>query len=427
MEKSYKSTYIFFIVMTLLLYFVSLYNHLLFHTVTELFTVFIGIMIFVIAVNSRVYIKRSTLLIIGIAYLYIGGLDLMHAFTFEGMGIFEYSINESNQYWIFARLIESFTLFFVIVIPTIHLKIKHWTIYAFYSLILFLVILIIEQGSILPDFYVVGEGQTLIKIIFEYFIIFVLGITIVFVLRSEMSKKYKIIFSVTLGIKMISEFLFTMYVGVYEIFAVLGHLTKFISYGGIYVVYVMETINAPYSNVFHLFRTKELELFRKAEVDQLTGLYNHSTTYNKIDEAIKKIGYDYEKITLILMDIDNFKKINDTYGHIKGDEILQKIGEIFTSCEEYCKVAGRYGGDEFVIFFPDCDKNEVIEKGDKLRKRFEALSLELGIKVTCSMGAVIWELGDNATDLIRKADIKMYESKRKRTGTLSIWEPKPKK
>ncbi len=422
MEKSYKTVYMFFILMSVLLYFLSLYNHLLFHTIIELFTVFIGVMIFIIALNSRIYIKRSALLIIGIAYLYIGGLDLMHAFTFEGVGIFEYSTNESNQYWIFARLLEALTLFVVISLPRINLKIKHWTIYLFYTLILIVAIWIIEMGTILPDFYILGEGQTIIKIIFEYIIIVILGITIVFVMKSELTKRFKIILSITLGLKMTSEILFTMYVGIYEFFTVFGHLAKFISYGGIYIIYVMESLNAPYTNIFHLYNTKEQELFHKAEIDQLTGLFNHSTTYNKVEEAINKIGNNYEKVTLMMLDIDDFKIINDTYGHIKGDEILNRIGTIFNVCEDYEKIVGRYGGDEFIILFPDCNKAETIKKGNKLRGALEKVSNEFGIKVTCSMGAVIWDEGDNATDLIRKADMKMYESKRREKGSLSIWE-----
>ena len=422
MMKDYGKIYLFFGITTILLFCVALINYLLFHITTELFTVFIGIMIFVIAVNSRVYVRRSSLLIIGIAYLFIGIIDIIHIFSVEGLGIINFSINQSDQFWVMARLMEATTLFFILAIPSLHLKIKHWTIYIIYFVFTALFIFVITTESYLVDFYIEGEGQTLARILFEIGIMMIFMITIVLVAKSKLSIQFKCIFCITIFLKVLSEFFFILQGGTMEIYGIFSHLFKYLSYGGIYIIYVSETIKAPYSNVFHLFKTKQLELMYRAETDILTGLCNHSTTYNKIEEAIKKIGQDYKNITLFILDIDDFKQINDTYGHIKGDEILQRIGHIFLTCEVDEKIAGRYGGDEFILVFPDCDKLEIIKRGNKLRKTINEMSLEIGIKVTCSMGVVIWEAGDNATDLIRKADTKMYESKRVEKGSLSIWE-----
>lgn len=420
--KNYKDVYKFFGITAVLLFCISFYNFIFFYTIIGLFTIFIGVMIFVIASNSKLYVKRSSILIIGIAYLFVGILDLMHIFTSEGVLLLGFSVNQSFQFLTSARMLEAFTLFFVIAIPTIHLKMKQWNIYLVYCIYTLFFVMIISYGNILPEFFSKINGQTTIRSYIEILIIIIFGVGLIFLFKSNLSKEYKRILSVTLILKMISELLFILNSGTLEILIVLGLLAKYLSYGGIYIIYILETLNAPYTNIFHLYKSKELELINKAEIDQLTGLFNHSTTYNKVEEAIKKIGKTYEKVTLMMLDIDDFKIINDTHGHLKGDEILNRIGTIFNVCEDYEKIVGRYGGDEFVILLPDCDVAETIKKGNKLRGAMEKISNEIGFNVTCSMGAVIWEDGDNATDLIRKADMKMYESKRKEKGSLSIWE-----
>ena len=108
---------------------------------------------------------------------------------------------------------------------------------------------------------------------------------------------------------------------------------------------------------------------------------------------------------------------------MKGDEILKKIRDLLNSYNQTEKIAGRYGGDEFVLIFRDHNELEFKKIGAILRNRFKELSKDIGIEITCSMGAVIWKFGDNPTDLIRKADTKMYQAKREEKGSLRIWEP----
>ena len=159
-----------------------------------------------------------------------------------------------------------------------------------------------------------------------------------------------------------------------------------------------------------------------SERDSLTGLYNHSLTFKKTEELINLIGKEYESVTVGLIDIDDFKVVNDTYGHQKGDEVLVRFGQLLLSFKMYNSIVGRYGGDEFVVALPNLKRIDIKDRFRNLGKEMDKLKEELGVEITFSAGIAIYQKGDSAKDLIYKADIKMYESKRNGKNQLTIWE-----
>lgn len=155
-------------------------------------------------------------------------------------------------------------------------------------------------------------------------------------------------------------------------------------------------------------------LENKAKLDMFTGLYNKIHSEEMIKEILCK--EPDQKHGFIIFDLDNFKNINDTYGHTAGDEILRAISENLKKIFRKNDILGRFGGDEFIILIKDIqDKNSLVSKLEKLLDNSDN-----SFMVTKSIGASIFP--DDATDfegLLKKADKALYQSKRyKNTFTI---------
>jgi len=113
------------------------------------------------------------------------------------------------------------------------------------------------------------------------------------------------------------------------------------------------------------------ELYRLAHTDSLTSLYNRRTFIDEIEREFEKsIRYD-RVVSCIIFDIDNFKRVNDTYGHLQGDEVLRQIGNIAKDVSRKCDMVARYGGEEFVVLMPETDVNGGLRLAERLRKAVE--------------------------------------------------------
>ena len=144
------------------LYIASRYNYLLFHSLAEIFSIFVACGIFVVAWNSRRFMDNNYLLFLGIAYLFIGGLDLAHTLAYKGMGIFSgYDANLPTQLWISARYLESMSL----LIAPLFIPRKPNTRFVFvgYALLVFLMLASIFYWNIFPDCFIEGTGLTRFK------------------------------------------------------------------------------------------------------------------------------------------------------------------------------------------------------------------------------------------------------------------------
>jgi diguanylate cyclase (GGDEF)-like protein len=156
-------------------------------------------------------------------------------------------------------------------------------------------------------------------------------------------------------------------------------------------------------------KTKEFEY--GANFDALTQIYNRNM-FNKIME--NKIKYatvtnDYHFVFMIF-DIDYFKKVNDTYGHIKGDEVLKSIVKIIKQHIRSDDLFARWGGEEFVLSF-DVNIQRGVEIAENLRKNIEAYKYEDVERITCSFGVTEYKKGDTLLDLLSRADKALYEAK----------------
>ena len=150
--------------------------------------------------------------------------------------------------------------------------------------------------------------------------------------------------------------------------------------------------------------------------DGLTGLYNRRYTFEQLPdeiETVKGVGGD---LSLMMMDVDNFKQFNDTYGHPEGDKVLIKLAEVIASCIRAQDSGCRYGGEEFVVVLPGTTEQDAFRVAERIRNQFGQSIFkprpEESVQVTVSIGLTsLQSHGEDADMLIKRADAALYEAK----------------
>ena len=146
--------------------------------------------------------------------------------------------------------------------------------------------------------------------------------------------------------------------------------------------------------------------------DSLTGLFNHAYCFQAIDTELSRYIRYGTIVSVIMIDIDNFKELNDQYGHLNGDRILAKIGSIIKSIARDLDICCRYGGEEFTFILPSTDAPEAGVLAERLRNEI-ASGLQGDRPVTVSIGvASCGKEVDTAQALVKKADDALYQAKR---------------
>lgn len=154
---------------------------------------------------------------------------------------------------------------------------------------------------------------------------------------------------------------------------------------------------------------KELE--KMASIDKLTGIYNRRMVDEFMNIEIQSSKRHHHKLSIIMLDIDHFKLVNDTYGHQTGDKVLSQTTKIISENIRKLDIFGRYGGEEFIIICPDTSIENAFKLAEKLRIAIENFTFsEVGHK-TISLGISDFKDNDDANSLIKKADDALYIAK----------------
>ncbi len=158
---------------------------------------------------------------------------------------------------------------------------------------------------------------------------------------------------------------------------------------------------------------KELEekLKKLAITDSLTGLFNRRHAFDILKKEKSKADRGVNRFCILLIDIDNFKRINDTYGHDVGDEVLIRIAKIFRNKLRNYDVVARWGGEEFLIILPNIDSEGARISAERIRKSIEELDVN-GVKTTISIGVTCYNPGESLNEIIKRADEALYEAKK---------------
>lgn len=154
----------------------------------------------------------------------------------------------------------------------------------------------------------------------------------------------------------------------------------------------------------------------KATRDTLTGLWNRATIIDILDKELVRCRREGSGLGIALADIDFFKLINDTYGHLTGDDVLRQVAETMRDATRRYDSVGRYGGEEFLIVLPGCDASNAVSHAERLRSAVGRIELEVAgdcVRPNISLGVAVTE--NSATvetfELIQAADVALYRAK----------------
>jgi PAS domain S-box-containing protein len=306
-------------------YLSSLYSYLLFHSIAELFSIIISGGIFLIGWNTRKYIKSSFFLVLGVSFIFIGILDLLHTLAYSGMGVFPSpSTNLATQLWIAGRYVKAFS--FVLALSLIHKKVNPNFLLLFYALLDSVLIALIFQGFF-PTMWIEGFGLTGVKIASEYLVDIIFGASLgtLIMIRYEFSRKVFVYLVIFLVSTIISELSFTFYSSVFDFFNFIGHIFKIIAFYFVYKAIIETGLEDPFQLMFRKLTVSEKSL--KSQTDHLKQAYSESDQIFNASLPLRIINNEFEVI-----------KVNETFCDLFDISINETIGkkcyELFP--HEYC-------------------------------------------------------------------------------------------
>ncbi len=159
--------------------------------------------------------------------------------------------------------------------------------------------------------------------------------------------------------------------------------------------------------------------------DHLTGLYLR----RYMNEVLENLIYTYNRykkvFSIIMMDLDDFKEINDTYGHLAGDEVLKVIGSVLKRYTRQSDIPIRYGGDEFIVILPETKLEDAIVVAKKIRDKINSIKFKknnIEFKCTASLGVTQVKDGDTIESVLERVDQALYHTKKTTKGEITVLE-----
>lgn len=161
-------------------------------------------------------------------------------------------------------------------------------------------------------------------------------------------------------------------------------------------------------------RRENLLLERLSRTDTLTGLANRRAILESLEREYRRMQRDGRPFSLILIDVDHFKKVNDRFGHEVGDEVLVRVAESARSSVRDVDEVARWGGEEFLVLLPECELQEAVEVAERVREGIRALEIAAGgeeLRVSATFGVSMLAQGESVEDCRRRADLCLYAGK----------------
>jgi diguanylate cyclase (GGDEF)-like protein len=161
--------------------------------------------------------------------------------------------------------------------------------------------------------------------------------------------------------------------------------------------------------------------------ESLTGLFNQNYIRQRLEEEIYRSRRYNHPVSLLMIDLDNFKSMNDRYGHTAGDHLLKYFSQLITETVRPSDIAARYGGEEFLIILPETAEEEALIVADRLQKRislypFRIDSRKEDVQFTISVGVSTFpEFGQSGDELITLADVALYQAKKEGKNKVAIY------
>lgn len=163
-----------------------------------------------------------------------------------------------------------------------------------------------------------------------------------------------------------------------------------------------------------LIRARE-DLRFQATHDALTGIWNRRAVFDLLQRELERATRSMSATGLLMLDLDHFKEVNDTYGHLAGDAVLREAAARVIQVVRSYDLVGRHGGEEFLVVLPGCDSNQVLQSAERVRAIIEATPIivdRFAIRVTVSVGATSATSGASQKELLGIADAALYQAKK---------------
>ena len=360
--------------------------------------------VFLISWNAVQYTNNNCLLILGIATLPIGALGFIYCLL--NQNIYAYEINQGMlpELWMLTRMLEAASILLALYLrEKAQIYSKYWVL-LLYILITVLILMFsfvegVHINRFAPAVLLLSSAIYLYKKRLSYnknilhLLMYAIIVAVVVNLMNATNS------SNDLRLVLLIQYLLLA------------------SYYFIYRIIVVKTIKEPFAMVFMDAKQNEQRLFEEyqicrneANIDGLTGVYNHRYLYEQIDKEKKRSDRFNTGFSLILMDLDRFKSINDEYGHLIGDEVLRGVARIIASSTRETDIVGRYGGEEFLIILPGTKLDEAYTVAEKIRAAIDRARFVKDIHITISGGLAQYH-GEPASELISLADKNLYYAK----------------
>lgn len=182
-------------------------------------------------------------------------------------------------------------------------------------------------------------------------------------------------------------------------------------------------INDKVSRLRASLSQKNKALATQAARDDLTGLWNRRKFMELLQEEIERANRSGHRFTLAIIDVDHFKRINDTYGHLMGDAVLKEISRVLGEACRTTDAVGRYGGEEFTLLMVDTRTEQAVVALERMRKAVEQNDwsrMASGLRVTISIGSVEWQVSSSLPQLLGQADTALYQAKAEGRNQLRV-------
>ena len=151
-----------------------------------------------------------------------------------------------------------------------------------------------------------------------------------------------------------------------------------------------------------------------ASTDSLTGLANHDAIIAELEQALAEVRQGEHTVAVVMADLDHFKRVNDSYGHLAGDKVLMEVSRRLRAALRSFDRVGRYGGEEFLLILRNVTPSTMAGVAERVRQRVTTNPIklpELSLDITMSMGVTMARAGETAEDAIARADAALYEAK----------------
>ncbi len=159
------------------------------------------------------------------------------------------------------------------------------------------------------------------------------------------------------------------------------------------------------------FESQKNMLKQKAYFDDLTKVYNRAYFEEKFNKEKAYCNMTKKPLSFIILDVDNFKNINDTYGHQVGDDILYELAQIVQNRTRHTDIFARWGGEEFVMILPNTDLEIASKVAEDIRAIIASHVFSNNLAITCSFGVSLLEEKDTKKSIVKRADDALYRAK----------------